>query len=477
MSILFRHLAGHLAANPKPPLSLGGCSIGVRYLHNLHSLEGCNAGLSHVHWQKRLQQFKFYCCIFVIHEGVDARLAVPNPQQSPIRPNGTVFTQNDEVLMQDLATCVRLVSAKFNNSNLVTLIGLLLACVFLLAGCGKQSVGSPIPDSPYKVIDTGYWNAEVNPLAEPLWLDNERIIFTSTESLTPGKGPYSVKVWNIKTGKIASTDLDSVRCARDGQVVYMKKGTSNNQWIYYRGPLENAKEHPAPNPDMKMDEVFDCDWVPKQTYGRPGLHTEGKFKLLGDDYIEILEPRTAWAEHEKKIRRQRGVKDTGGPGSVGKAVYHSMADKQREVPTLFWWHYSEFLDAYISSGYYDPEDTEAHSFWNLQRSGELKEIPYPKNMLVGRNDVYPLKGGYLVYYSDGSITETDNGNRGLYFINSNGVLQRLIIGEMAPGINSISPDGCKMAFNHANTIKENHSLTKPHRTIKYINFCQGGATP
>lgn len=355
------------------------------------------------------------------------------------------------------------------------ILSLLLAGIFLLAGCGKQSVGSPIPDSPYKVIDTGYWNAEVNPLAEPLWLDNERIIFTSTESLTPGKRPYSVKVWNIKTGKIVSMDLESVRCVRDGQVVYMKKGTSNNSWIYYRGPLENAKEHPAPGPDMKMDEVFDCDWVPMENYNdKPLPH---RFKLHGENYVEILEARTRLFEHEKQPRDRKREKETGDLGTKGKFIYHHNAnDPGRAMPPHSWdgITYSEYLDAYaVGMNYYDPREPETRSFWILQRNGDLKEITYPKTTLEGRNALFPVKPGYLVHYNGGPLTE-EKDTRGLYLIQGEQV-QRLIIGVVHHV--SISPDGCKAAFIQASNVKEDISTQKPYRTVKLINFCQGGVTP
>lgn len=349
---------------------------------------------------------------------------------------------------------------------------LLVGGLAVLAGCGKQSASSPIPDSPYKVIDTGYWNAEVNPLAEPLWLDNERVIFTSTESLTPGKEPYRVKVWDMSTGKIASTDLESVRCARDGQVVYTKKDPSRNQWVYYRGSLENAREHPAPGPDMRMDEVYDCDWVPMENYNdKPLPH---RFKLHGENYIEILEERTKLLEYEKRPRDRRQEKETGDLGSKGTVVYHQNTnDPGRAMPPYSWdgITYSEFLDAYVvGRNYYDPKEPETRSFSILQRNGNLKEIPYPKATLVGRNDVYPVEPGYLVLYNSGPITETNPGDRGLYLI-QNEQVQRLIVGEM--GHVSISPDGCKASFTHARNIKEALS-PKFATTVKLINFCQGG---
>lgn len=368
-----------------------------------------------------------------------------------------------------------------NELNMRSMTGLLLASVFLLAGCGKQSASSPLPDSPYKVIDTGYWSAEVNMLAEPLWLDNERIIFTSTESLTPGKRPYSVKVLNIKTEKIVSTNIDSVRCARDGQVVYMKEGTANNQWIYYRGPLENAKEHPAPGPDMKMDEVFDCDWVPKENDNdKPLPH---RFKLHGKNFVEILEARTRLFEHEKQSRDRKREKETGDIGTNGKFIYLRDAnDPGRAMPTHSWdgITYSEYLDVYvIGMNYNDHREPETRSFWILQRNGDLKEVPYPKTMHEGRLKLHPIKPGYLVEYHTDPASGADPFNNALYLLQGDQI-RRLIAGSIHHV--SISSDGCEAAFIHAGSVDDYISLhsksdRKSYRTIKFIDFCQGDAAP
>lgn len=349
---------------------------------------------------------------------------------------------------------------------LVLLAGVLGA----FAGCDKKSVA----DSPYKVIDTGYWNADLTTLAEPLWLDNERISFTSTESLTPGKGPTRVKVWNMTTGKIVSTDLERLQCVREGQVVFIKKDPSSEQWLYYRGPLENAKKHPAPAPGMRMDNVYDCDWVPMENYSNKPL--PHRFKLRGENYVEILEERTKLLGYEKNNRDRRREKETGDLGVKGKIVYHRAAnDPGREMPPYSWdgITYSEFLDAYtVGKNYYDPKEPETHSFWILQRNGDLKEIPYP-TLHEGQLELYPLKLGYLVEFRNDPI-DADPFVNGLYLMQGE-QMQRLIAGSIL-GV-QVSPDGCKVAFSHAKKVEDRFWLPKPKNTVKLINFCQENTTP
>lgn len=362
------------------------------------------------------------------------------------------------------------------NSLLVALFGLSSILGFvLLTGCDKPVADSSIPDSPYKVIDTGLWNANVNEPAEPLWLDNSRLIFTSTESLQPGKRPYRLKVLNIADGKITSTRFSfSERCIRNGVGRFMEKDEQTGVVKSYVGTLERNHEEPYP-PDNNLwfDWKFNCDWVPKPS-SAPGDVVPWRNNLLGSNYIEVLEWGDGLYEYQKRPANRNPQAVTVRDGPESKELYHrDESDPGRALPSGSV-SYSEFLDAYvISHDYYSPKWPETRSFWILQRDGNLKEVLYPKAMLEGRNDIYPVKAGYLTHYRGGPLTEKEN-SRGLYLIQGNHVL-RLIVG-LIHSI-SISPDGCNAAFRHANDVEEYFNITKPHRTIKYINFCQGGTSP
>ena len=136
----------------------------------------------------------------------------------------------------------------------------LLLSAFILSGCKKlESV------SPYKVVDSGIWSAN----DETVWLDSERVVFVSTKTLTPGPGPRFLTVWNTSTGRVElSHQATGLICGRDGQVFFATKDDVTGKRSHYRGPIENPQEHPAPGPDMHLDDTFDCDWVPKNTCGQ-----------------------------------------------------------------------------------------------------------------------------------------------------------------------------------------------------------------
>ncbi len=375
--------------------------------------------------------------------------------------------------------------------TLLGLAGCVLVALFLPAAWwrGVLQAGSGLPDAPYRVVDTGYWPAQVNPRAEPLWLDTERLLFTSTATLRPGRSPHRVQVLNLATQQLTSTVLEDVivECARAGQVVYAKKDYPNRRVTHYRGALGKAKEYPNPDGSasmnladhtMQIDARFDCDWVPRKTAGYIPFPIGSKYKLLGENYLERVADNSALPQSEERARRSVNEQAAGHRASSSKVVYHQNADDPgREVPYA-WWQYSEYLDAYVGSGFYDPANPKRRHFRILRRDGDLKEIPYPPALLIGRTDVYPVRVGYVVHYTGGSLMEKKHSqglyknSRGLYLIEGNQV-SRLIVGYVE-GVH-VSPDGCKTAFSHADTLEIDLSLTQPHRTVKYIDFCEGGA--
>ena len=325
-----------------------------------------------------------------------------------------------------------------------------------------------IQDAPYKVIDTGIWPADFNSLTEPVWLDNERIFIHTTANYNFGSPPYQSVIYNTKTKEITATPLSDVgiSCIRDGNIMYGKK-KPNGEVVAYRGNIDNAIEHPAPLPEMKIDDSYDCDWVPTKTFGMP-INVGNISKLKGENYHQKIEVSKTDTQYKWKRTEVNS-------GQLYTFVYHKDAnDKGIEIPYA-WPSYSEYLDAYVIGGhYYNPADliakkiSDGKFFWILPRNGTLKEIPFPKNMLVGNIDIYPVKPGYLFHYNSGEFTMNDPGARGLHLI-SNDNTQPLIIGDVQNV--RVSSNGCQVTFIHASNTSEYLSTTKPYRTIKLINFC------
>lgn len=85
--------------DPEFPLSLDS-RLRIRTRNALHllNLQTCDAGVSPTRWQKSLHPAEYQRKLAVIHEGIDAQLVAPNPEQTFGLPNGTVLTKQDEVV-------------------------------------------------------------------------------------------------------------------------------------------------------------------------------------------------------------------------------------------------------------------------------------------------------------------------------------------------------------------------------------------
>ena len=358
----------------------------------------------------------------------------------------------------------------FNKAKQVLLKLLMVAAIFLLVIVAWYLWGQRIEHAPYDVIDTGIWPAEVGP-HEPLWLDNERIIVSSTDNHQFGKKPYRYVVYNVKTKKITNTPLVNVGiwCGRDGHFVYSSMDPKNQ--TIYRGTLGQAKPHPKPNDDWVMDEFFDCDWVPKNTFGLL-LRSGQKSKLRNENYHEELEVLPSDTSYRwKKTGKET---DTSGGKSYVFTYHQTASSLGIEIPYA-WPTYTEYLDAYIVGGhYYDPKQQQDRSFYILQRTGDMTEVYYPRNMLKGRNEVFPVKNGYLVSYIGAGFDYKING---LYLIR-NGELNHVLSGFIK--YLSVSPNGCFATFSYSKnvneslgTIKDGVLVSPPKKSVKFINFCKG----
>lgn len=342
-----------------------------------------------------------------------------------------------------------------------------------LSGCDSKD---EIVAAPYQVIDTGFWNEEHH--NQPLWLDNDRILFASSENLKAnGPGPTHLKIFNTRTGQLETSALSFALCVTNGIGIFSGVDGDTQKPTLYRGTPENYHLEPQHPDDTQLDTTFDCDWVPKQPYEIAPDGYARKFKLRGENYGEVIEPATAVYEFMKRPRDRRQEQETGNKGSVGKNLYHQNINHLNHPGTLMppavsgGIRYSEFLDAYVvSTNRYDPNYPETRSFSILHSNGELETIQYPKTMLPGNNDIYPVKAGFLVHYQGRIISETDSGTTGLYLITGDEI-QRVIIGIFGHVV--VSPDGCKAAIAHADTLQEDLFKPVSKRTIKFINFCQG----
>ncbi|MBU2591191.1 MAG: hypothetical protein KKC21_04135 [Nitrospinae bacterium] len=336
-------------------------------------------------------------------------------------------------------------------------VTLLILSTFILLGCEKQEKVSP-----YKLIDSGIWSYN----EKTFWLDNERVLTLSNRDLRAYdfKAPNVLTIWNIKTGEISfSHEATGILCVKDGEVLFAAKkvGGKIDEKAHYRGPIENPEEYHAQRKNVQMDYWFDCGWVPRETFGTAPLKFPFMRKLRGDNYLQYVEKR--------------------GKDSEGKMLYH----KTKKFPGVYVPFYIDpyykinFIlreNAYfVSPDQYLPEMPYYHSVWWVKEDGKITgERILNKSSFPARGvlSVFPLKNNYLAHYGGGGIQANSFPKAaGLYLIKESEI-EKVLVGAIG-GV-SVSPDGCMAAFSHAESYKQVNSRTKPHRTVKLINFCEEG---
>ncbi|WP_156919633.1 hypothetical protein [Syntrophorhabdus aromaticivorans] len=179
-------------------------------------------------------------------------------------------------------------------------IVVLMALMVVMLSCSGKSENT----SPFKVIDSGMWT-----LDDPWptwWPDKDRVIFRSNDNFQYGVGPFKIHVWNTATGQLASTNVDRVRCAREGQVLYEEKDETTGKTTYYRGPIENARKYPNPDGSNSrlaadhsiwIDTNFDCAWAPKNMLSPyPPGDRKGPYKYKLRSSFFILERNSSFKE-------------------------------------------------------------------------------------------------------------------------------------------------------------------------------------
>ncbi|HOW54331.1 MAG TPA: hypothetical protein PLR60_06700 [Syntrophorhabdaceae bacterium] len=326
--------------------------------------------------------------------------------------------------------------------------------------------------SPYKVVDSETWPVS-DSITKVLWLDNDRVFFHSNERMAPAKSPRRGVVWDTKKKTVSLSiflgdynESGNVVCVRDdGQVLFYKKDKDTGKRSYCLGSIDGeSKEHPLPNADMVMDARFDCDWVTRKKY----VHLPAFHKLRGENYLEIV---------------KYGKEDLSRKWHPGKLLYHEREGaKPVEMPFeteaagfSHYVAYSSILDAYVAYQYGNPVDPATGRYWILKRDGTFTGHAYPRTMpKQSIHALFPVRRGYLVHGSGGKrITYSDSGDAGLYLMDGD-QYQMLIKGNIHQI--AISPDGCKVAFEHARSIEESSSRTRPYRTMKMVDLCKQGGS-
>jgi hypothetical protein len=261
--------------------------------------------------------------------------------------------------------------------------------VILLLSLSSVSCTKEERSSSFRVIDSGAW-IYLEGIEKTFWVDNELVLFVSNRDLAPTGGNSTITVWTPSTGQISfSHETQSLICTEGEQVFFVAKDETTDAVKFYRGPMEAPEEHPQPEAGMRLDKLYDCDWAP--AFSRTKVPYQ--IKLREENYLEVLKDETFSVQlsvlhGEVNYYERLDLPPTSLP------IYADMAGDYAIK-------FNKRMDAYfISPSQFFPEDPYYHSVWWLQRNGDLRKEPFPKNTTWtsrGGLDIHPLRMGTLHY--------------------------------------------------------------------------------
>lgn len=345
---------------------------------------------------------------------------------------------------------------------------LIFFLLFLLASPQLAACGEPR----YPIFDSKFPAAE----AKLGWLDNERVMFHGYEvgkvgQPSPDDGhplaETGLFIWD--TGKntvMKYWDIDGPvpLCMFRGQVFLSQKlKEKENTWLLVSGPL--GKEEKRTVSGKASVNGHSCrvsdhmpDWMKEDKHRRlPLLEEHG--------YLDFGVP--IWVDPSRKaapivLYRPDSKKSVELPLAGGQVQFHTT--------------YVEFADVYVLKA--EQRTSDAVSVWQLSPDGTVTRLLEPKGQAwerIGWGDIHLTKKG--LFLVGGRAGYDTVGTAGAYLLLGTHP-QRLIAGLVWN--ESVSPDGCKVAFVHvphsqagADSAKALRAGKPGTRTLKMIDLCKG----
>ncbi len=316
---------------------------------------------------------------------------------------------------------------------------------------------------PYPILDSGYWvgseyMGDRGLLSTIHWMDDRRIIFTGGGS---GAGHSSLYIWDTLENKTTLIRADATGlCYSNGYVRYLADNLGQQFGRQGSGPIDAVEEKPfvmlkGEAASYTGRNQFTCrDFDRRQLPG------------YGDDMARLpLRDGHGFLEVGKKYLGSYDMPLRLFPPGNTTGIELPLKQWQvTEKPVT----YVEFANAYLM---YAPQPAprtgittwpknQPYPVHFLSPDGTVRtvNIPYIKGM-SGLANFWAVRDGILV--SIGAHPR----RTGTYFVpNGNGQPQRVINGIILPA--TVSPDGCKLAFNHS------PYNDKVRGGLKIINFCK-----
>ena len=359
-----------------------------------------------------------------------------------------------------------------HKTKLTPLVGVVMLATgivsLLISGCSQED----FPKGKYPVIDSGTWISHWGPF---IWLDNNRLVFVSSESMRPDTRHLVRAIWKVGGQPVIDwKNMDALWCF-DGHVLGFKQKTGATSW--FKGPLGN--EQPW---DRRICRASNTGFVLPIIQG-------GTCDCFGDRdgpwkvrYAILLKEGHGWLDMGSELSVSQSLDNLPVTFHPAGGAPVPMPFHSREVGIISFYPWK---NAYFIEGEYFnrqtneggaspwPKNLPRYAWW-LELDGKITETVIPpamKNKQGTWGELVPTKLGIATVSRSGWKSAHDPGDQGVYLINGEHV-EKILDGTVEQM--GASPDGCHLAVASAPNNATNHQgeYDKQFRTMKVIELCK-----
>ncbi len=350
--------------------------------------------------------------------------------------------------------------SRVNGMKRLLTVLLLVAC----SACGQKQASN----QSFQLIDSKAW---VDNRRNIYWLDSDSIMFVGVETKVKNLNNPSARdimIWNTKTNNIYKLPtLDAGVCFRDGNIYYGKSKRKYSRKIegFYVAPLVRRDERYVVGEERRIHNVMSITYkcsinkVGKKNGSRRSIDLpEYGLQLMGienevDEYKN--NPRLGLYRDGVllKVFPIRSYQVMGADYIAHSNSYHIVSQYQPDLKAS-------------SSRVPWPKDIPDVS-WILDDAYNLKEYAWPKRWRSA-GGVW-TKYGFVAYGYDFRKDNPGINDTGIFMLKDTGAEE--VLGGWAARAN-VDSSGCKIAFSHAPSFKEDIYFRTSKRTLKLLNLCK-----
>lgn len=342
-----------------------------------------------------------------------------------------------------------------------------------MAACAELTPAYAIKESDFRAAE------EVT----PVWVDNNKVMFTGYQVEKGGQGKLSDRVTDYKAEVfIWDTSENTITkyseqgrgrfCVHDGVVSFLRFNQMDKTWDVTSERIEGGPKEKKVLSEKHWFNPFNCRYYDSRPYWAvEGRETHPLLEEHGYlDWGVALSPPTQ-GEYYKNTPIT--FFSSGGKEGIRLPVGRREASKNI--------YYAAFNNAYLlyALSYVDKTTGREEAVgvwpkgvplpvWWLAPNGKVTkvDIPYMPLMNGGSRGFYPTRSGIFMF-SHQARDLGDPGEAGGYLVQGQ-VVKKLITGMLWK--TAVSPDGCKVAVVHDTYDKK----PKVHRTtLKIVDVCKG----